>query len=591
MPFTLPHVKFRFMQRWNLTLTVALLVGILLTGCLSPSEEDAATVTIVADGKSQVIIIRDETTVSDMLRRAGITLNDQDGVDRVNPPGYSPISAGMTITVVRVVEETVLVEEDVPFESRTVPNDGLPAGEMHLVQAGVNGVAELTYRITYEDGVEVSRNEIRRVLITAPRSEIIMVGSQSELPTVTVNGTLAYISAGNAWIIRQNSANRRPLTLDGGVDGRVFELSGDGKRLLFTRSTLDTAAEGEDQQATATPETTPTGEEVFNSLWVILDTTDPDSQPIRLDLDNILDADWVPGMTLMIVYSTAEPRPSFPGWQANNDLWRAQISVNGAAVQRNQLLESSGGGIYGWYGTFFDFSPDGTLLAWARPDAVGVLRPYEPEPEEDEEPTATPTPDPEEETEPPLRLPRAYRSETLLTFAPRNAYDFVWVPGVAWSPDGSLIVTTTHGLPLGGEAVEDSPVFNLTAFPSSGGYSVDLVELSGMWASPEFSPDVAPDGSSLDVLIAYLQAIRPLDSVVSRYQLVVMDRDGSNKRAIFPEEDQPGLSLRDIGFAWSPDGRQIALTYQGNLYLVDVVTGLSQQLTGDGLSSSPRWKP
>jgi Tol biopolymer transport system component len=87
--------------------------------------------------------------------------------------------------------------------------------------------------------------------------------------------------------------------------------------------------------------------------------------------------------------------------------------------------------------------------------------------------------------------------------------------------------------------------------------------------------------------LAYLEAVEPLDSVVSRYRLVVMDRDGSNRRVLFPGEDQPGLTPNM--FVWSPDGRQIALIYQGNLVLIDVVTGLTQQLTGDGLSHSPRW--
>ncbi|HEC22114.1 MAG TPA: DUF348 domain-containing protein [Chloroflexi bacterium] len=549
----------------------------LVTACRS-SGADGLTVTIVVDGTSRVMTVTDAVTVNDVLRRAGVTLGE---LDRVNPPGYSRITDGMTITIVRVVEETVVVEESIPFERRTTLNDGLPAGETRLLQAGVNGVAEVTYRITYEDGVEVARSEIRRVLITPPQDEVVMIGSQGELPTVTVNGTLAYISGGNAWIMRQNSANRRPLTLDGGVDGRVFELSPDGRQLLFTRTLTEASAES-GGLVTAVPPTESAGDnEPFNALWVIFDTTDPESKPIRLDLFNILYAAWVPGAERTIIYSTAEPRPSFPGWQANNDLWRAQLSVNGAAVQRKLLLEPSSGGVYGWYGTLFALSPDGITLAWAQPDAVGVLRPvYE---EEEGEADSSPTP------AGPTLLPDSYAREVLVSFAPRNAYDFVWVPTLAWSPDGQLIATMTHGPPLGSEAPEDSPVFNLSILNPYQGYGLDLVDLVGMWANPQFSPARTSDEPTFDVSIAYLQAIDPLDSVVSRYRLVVMDRDGSNQRVVFPPEDEPGLQPQV--FAWSPDGRQIALIHQKNLYLVDVVTGLAQQLTGDGLSSNPRWRP
>ncbi len=572
------------MQRLFTLLLLAPFVSLLaLTGC-GVANTDSLMVTVVADGSSRVVMASPAATVDDVLRQTGITLSE---LDQVNPPGYTRVLDGMTITVVRVTEEITVVQEVVPFERLTTLNDSLPAGESRLLQAGVNGVAEVTYRIIYQDGNEVSRSEVRRVLITPPQNEVIMVGSQGALPTVTVNGTLVYISGGNAWIMRQNSANRRPLTLDGGLDGRVFQLSPDGKRLLFTRSLTQASAE-QGGLATASPQSTPAGQGPFNTLWVIFDTTDPASEPVRLDLDNILYADWVPGSERAIIYSTAEPRLSFPGWQANNDLWYAQISANGAVTRETLLLEPSSGGIYGWYGTSFAFSPDGVTIGWAQPDAVGVLLPMPSGSEGDSE-EITPTP---EEATYPASLLDAYERLTLLSFAPRNAYDFVWRPSLSWSPDGQMLATTSHGPPVGAEAPEDSPVFNLTIAPFRGGYTVDVVSQAGMWANPQFSPTVRAEDTPLEFSLAFFQAIQPLNSVVSQYRLVVMDRDGSNRRVIFPPEDKPGLRPSDTWPpAWSPDGRQIALIYQGNLYLVDVVTGLAQQLTQDGLSSSPRWAP
>jgi Tol biopolymer transport system component len=115
---------------------------------------------------------------------------------------------------------------------------------------------------------------------------------------------------------------------------------------------------------------------------------------------------------------------------------------------------------------------------------------------------------------------------------------------------------------------------------------VHVVEQAGMWSFAQYSP-AATTNSEEGIRIAYLQADNPLDSFLSKYRLVIMDRDGSNRHVVFPAQDQPGLDPKS--FVWSPDGRQIALIYQGNIILLDVGTGIDQKLTGDGLASSPRW--
>ncbi len=565
-------------------ITTLIGIALLVTACDTPdTQAESLGVTLAVDGTQETLWVDPASTVSDVLRDADISLSDR---DRVNPQSFTRVVHGMTITVVRVTEETITEQEIIPFERQTTLNDGLAPGDTRLLQAGINGIAEVTIRVVYEDGEEISRSEVRRLLLTSPQDEIVMVGTQSDLPTVTVSGTLAYISNGNAWVMSQNSANRRPLTLNGAVDGRVFELSPDGRSLLFTRTLngeefeetpVDIPESDEDQAAPQAQPTASDDGEPFNSLWVVIDVDDPGNEAIRLDLDNILSAAWFPGGGLNIVYTTAEPRPGFPGWQANNDLWRAKLTVGGGTTDRKQLLEASSGGIYGWFGTFFKFGPDGETLAWAQPDRLGVMLPVY---EQDED--ATPTPLADEDSVP---LPDAYIQQILLEFTPRTPYDFVWVPEFGWSPDGALIAAVTHGEALGSEAAEDSEVFNLTAFPSAGGYSIDLIEQAGMWAAPRFSPQDESGGYQL----AYLEAIEPLASQGSRYVLMIMDRDGSNARQLYPAEDAQGFLASDQSFAWSPDGRQIVMTWQRNLYLLDVETGLTQQLTTDGATSSPRW--
>jgi hypothetical protein len=106
-------------------------------------------------------------------------------------------------------------------------------------------------------------------------------------------------------------------------------------------------------------------------------------------------------------------------------------------------------------------------------------------------------------------------------------------------------------------------------------------------------------GEDVGFQVAYLQAIFPSQSESSRYHLVVMDRDGSNRQVLFPPAGAPGLEPQEI--VWSPDplagapgedgneGYLVAVIYQNNLWLVDPNSGEAWQLTGDGLVSRLDW--
>ena len=559
----------------RLLIVAILLLAIMLAAC-SPSDETSYAVALVVDGNQQTLVLNRQATVAEVLDRADITLEER---DRVSPETFTRIEDGMVITIVRVVEEVVIERETLPFNETITRNDGLPFGETRLLQAGVNGEVEITYRVITENGAEVSRSELRRVVITPPQEQVVMVGSAGDLPSVTITGKLVYISGGNAWIMEQNSANKRPLTTDGGLDGRVFSLSEDGRRLLFSRQEVSQTAESDEENEDGTPEATPQNEETsdesagLNELWTILDVSDQASQPLRLELENVLYAQWAPGAERSILYSTAEPRPSFPGWQANNDLWQARVSANGVVVRRERVLAPSSGGLYGWYGTTFSAQPEGDLVAWAQPDGLGTLFPVEP----DDNGSSNGRDGP----------PDSFGRINLFEFAPANAYDFVWVPTLSWSPDGELIATTAHGQPLGEELPEDSPIYDLWIIAADGSFEVNVKPRAGMWSMPQFSPLRSTDNDQVLGWLAYLQAIEPLNSAVGRYHLVVTDRDGSNQIVLYPPDEQAGLLPQIV--AWSPDASQIAFVDRGNLFIVDISSGHVQQLTGDGLSHNPRW--
>ncbi len=525
-------------------LSSIVLILLILAGCTPQAENRAMTITVVADGRERHFTYDQPVSVEQFLalETVGVTIGE---LDRVNPPENTQIRDGIVITVVRVQEQVDCEENDIPYQQRRVANEGLQAGEERLAQAGVNGTEQICYRTTLEDGQPVQRVEIRRVVLQAPQEEVVFFGvDTASLEVVPITGTLAYISNRNAWIMSGSSATKRPLTNSGALDGRVFELSPNGDQLLFTQSY--------------------TGEEdrdiYFNTLWTLLDTGASEPVPQQLTLfNNILYAEWVPGQPYTFSYSTAEARSSPPGWQAFNDLWMIRLDPRTAApINPVNIVETSSGGIYGWWGTRFRWSPDGSALAWSRADSVGLV---------------------DLETG---------ELRPLLSFPVYTTFqDWVWQPTVSWSPDGLMLTTTVHGQPFGSEQPETSPVFNVAVATVDGSFQVELVQQAGIWAAPQFSPFDPGGGENLRGFLAYLQARDPLNSVNGTYDLVVADRDGSNARRVFPPAGQAGLSPQQI--EWSPDGQQVALIYQGNLWIVDVNSGRAQPLTVDGQASSPQW--
>lgn len=538
MPIQHPHalIPHRFL------LLCAVLWLLILPACApvagTPASLATLNILIAADGKQQALEVPSGATVQAALEKAGIKLNP---LDRTDPPGFTVLKQPVPVRVIRVKEEFKVKENVIPFQRQTVRNESLPQGQTLLIQAGINGLQQVTYRLVLEDGMEVSNSVFKTSMLTEARPEIIMVGVQTPFTAADLPGRLAYLTAGNAWLMEKTTGNRKPLVTTGDLDGRVFALSADGAWLLYTRKSAD--------------------KDTINTLWMVR-TTAEKPVPVDLRVKNIVNyAGWAPGTALAITYSTVETRAAPPGWQANNDLQYLQVNANGVVVKKKEMIKTNSGGIYGWWGASFSWSPDGKNLAYARPDGVGLVDQGKGE------------------------------MHPLLDILPlQTRSDWAWVPGLDWSPDSSILYTVNHAIQAGMNTPEESPLFDVTALLSAGGPVMALAQQAGMFAYPSVSPLLADD----TYMLAYLQAIFPEQSETSNYRLVLADRDGSNRQAVFPAEDLPGMAPQQV--SWSPAGfgeqkqSWIGLVYQGNLWFLDPWTKQSQQVTGDGSISRVDWK-
>lgn len=500
-------------------LYILAIAALLLAACSVGSTRQQISISLTVDDQTRLVALPAGSSVRDALEAAGVILGD---LDRSEPPSYTELQDGDDVLVIRVVEEFETEQVELPFVSRTLPNESLSIGEQRLIQNGANGLQEITYRMTYEDGELVSRTQLESVVLVQPVEEIIMIGAQSPFSSVEIAGRLAFMSAGNAWVLEVSSGSRRAVAITGDLDGRVFEVSPDGRWLLFTRESATGPA--------------------INELWVA-GLTGSEQVLIDLGVENVVHyAGWVPGENMEVTFSTVEPIENPPGWQANNDLQRIAFDEDGEVGEPEILLSDREDGFYAWWGTAYAWSPNGEQLAFSRPDGVGTVN---------------------------------LNSDSLDIWYALPAYqtgsDWAWIPGLAWVDDDSFYY------------------IRYSTNPSS----FDL-ELAGEDGLEEIATDVGmfaqPVTEPVGEQVAFLRAFTPSQSDISSYELMVGTPEGVTT-GLFPPEGAAGLQPQRV--AWSPNGENgpmIAFIYQGNLWVVNVLSGEANQLTGDGLVSAVSWR-
>jgi hypothetical protein len=530
-----------FSRGWAKSLSLLLLVVLLAACGPAPSQPANLTVNVIVDDSTLPVSIPSGSTVQQALDLAKVTLSQ---TDRVEPPAFTALIAPADIVVTRVSEEFETQQVILPYERQELRNESLPAGETRLVQAGQNGLNEITIRHVFENGVETSQSVVSETMLEQAIPEIVMIGVQSPFAPLSIPGKLAWLTGGNAWIMETSTSNRKPLVTTGDLDGHIFSLSPDGKWLLFTRKSTQPA----DKQ--------------INTLWVV--STTGLLPPVNLGVSNIVHfADWQPGKRYQIAYSTVEPRATAPGWQANNDVHLLAFE-NGKPGRTFEILGSNSGGIYGWWGTMFAWSPDGTSMAYSQPDGIGLVD-----------------------------ISGKKGTSSLLSITPFNTHgDWAWTPNLAWGADGKTLFTVTHAPSSGLVTPEESPNFDLSSIPLTGQSSTVIASQTGMFAYPAAS-SLRQGENGPTYLLAYLQATFPAQSATSRYRLMVMGSDGSDPRLLLPTEGQTGLEPQTP--VWAPKildsgADLLSMIYEGNLWIVDAASGQLQQVTGDGLASRLDWK-
>jgi len=160
----------------------------LLDRALTVTLRRSQPLTIIS-GEISYQILSAASTVGDVLAQSGFTLQ---GLDYSEPDASTRVPDDGTIRVVRVQEEIIAEEAAIPYTTERISDPEINVGEEQILQAGVNGVQSTTIRVRYEDGLEVSREEISQDVIQAPLTERIAYGGNIVEQTI---GDLDYYYA------------------------------------------------------------------------------------------------------------------------------------------------------------------------------------------------------------------------------------------------------------------------------------------------------------------------------------------------------------------------------------------------------------
>jgi hypothetical protein len=564
--FALLHVitrKATFRARWGPRSLVALCCCCLaagLWGCVAPPREitrdtlpeavrvapratsrgapQTTTLLLHLDGTDREIEAS-APTVRGALEEASVQLGP---LDLVVPPLWTPLRPGLAISITRVVEERE--ERVITATAQTVRDEFLAPEEGRVLVAAREGREEFVYRRSYDGPQLLGRELVRRHIVVPAQGEVRLVGTKGSLASVPLSGTVAYIANGDAWVLRRESGQKRPLTQGQALDGRVFDLSPDGRWLLYTSPATVTAvsppatppATVTTVLPTGTPQVLPTATvtAALNALWVV-DTVVLNATPRDTGVRGALWAAWSP-QGGAFAYSSAEATRGTPGWRARNDLRLATWP----ALTATLLLSPTTAFPYAWWGEQWAWSPDGRRLAYARADSLGL---YE--------------------------LGSAAR-RPLATFPPfQTQGNWVWLPALAWARGGDRLAATVH------QGEESAATFALLLLALDGAPPRELAHGVGAWAMPAW----ASAGETLAL---------GLPQGVAEYSLHTLALAAAERPSpLFPAEIATSAYP---DFAWSPTGRQLIAAHQGDLFLFDLERGNARPLTASGLASHVRWR-
>jgi uncharacterized protein YabE (DUF348 family) len=189
-------------DKMSITLTEKLKDG------LSISIQRAKKVSIKTKDSSMFIYTTADT-VESAIKEAEILVGSK---DRVEPAMDSKLQDDMQVSVIRVEEKLISQKVQMEFTNEVKKNESLAKGLVNVVKKGQQGQKEVTIKMVYEDGKEVSKKIVSEKIIQSPVNGLIEEGVKTTLVTSRgqVNFTRAVKMTATAYDATFESCGKTP---------------------------------------------------------------------------------------------------------------------------------------------------------------------------------------------------------------------------------------------------------------------------------------------------------------------------------------------------------------------------------------------
>lgn len=102
-----------------------------------------------------------------------------------------------------ITEEIITVQEEIPFETITKDVSTGSDTTNKVIQAGQNGIREVTYKVKYKDDVEIERTELSSKVIKEPVDKIVQIQTK-----VTSRSGSRLASSGSVLVYQEYAATK-----------------------------------------------------------------------------------------------------------------------------------------------------------------------------------------------------------------------------------------------------------------------------------------------------------------------------------------------------------------------------------------------